>query len=436
MKLSKKLVILGAQWGDEGKGKIVDLLSADYEVVVRYQGGSNAGHTVMVNGQKFILHLLPTGILHTHTVGVIAQGMVVDLELLVEEIKDIESKGISVKDRLLISERAHLVLPYHKTLDALLEKKGKIGTTLRGIGPAYMLKHARKGIRVCDLWDKDRFYSLVKDNLELVEELCKKVYCESFEMKAEEVVEKTLENFEYIKHCVADASNYLLNTKKSILFEGAQGVLLDVDIGTYPYVTSSNSSALGLSAGTGLPPKFFSDAEFLGVSKAYATRVGEGPFPTELKDETGQLLRERGGEYGATTGRPRRCGWLDLVALRHAVNLNGLDGIVLTKLDVLDSFEEIKVCVAYKIEDKVVDTFPASVSLLEKAQPIYKSFEGWRKDTHGATSPEDLPEQALSYLRFIQEFTGVPVVMLSTSPERDKYIWLSYEERVGSSNIG
>jgi len=432
------LVILGAQWGDEGKGKIVDLLSSEYEVVVRYQGGSNAGHTVMVNGQKFILHLLPTGILHSHTIGVIAQGMVVDLELLVEEIKQIEGKGISVRDRLLISDRAHLVLPYHKTLDALLEKKGKIGTTLRGIGPAYMLKYARKGIRVCDLWDKDRFYSLVRDNLEFVEELCKKVYCEAFEMKVDEVVDRALENFEEIKHCVTDTSSYLLNTKKSILFEGAQGTLLDVDIGTYPYVTSSNSSALGLSAGTGLPPKFFSGAKFLGVSKAYTTRVGEGPFPTELKDEVGDLIREKGKEYGATTGRPRRCGWLDLVALKHAVKLNGLDGIVLTKLDVLDGFEEIKVCTAYKIGNETFENFPASLFLLEKAQPIYKSFEGWKESTYGITSAEDIPEKAMNYINFIERFVGVPVVMLSTSPERDKYIWLSevfHGKRVGSSNI-
>ena len=432
------LVILGAQWGDEGKGKIVDLLSAEYEVVVRYQGGSNAGHTVMVNGQKFILHLLPTGILHTHTIGVIAQGMVVDLELLVEEIKQIESKGISVRDRLLISDRAHLVLPYHKTLDALLEKRGKIGTTLRGIGPAYMLKYARKGIRVCDLWDKDRFYSLVKDNLEFVEELCKKVYCEDFQMKVDEVVDRALESFEEVKHCITDTSSYLLNTEKSILFEGAQGTLLDVDIGTYPYVTSSNSSALGLSAGTGLPPKFFSGAKFLGVSKAYTTRVGEGPFPTELKDEVGDLIREKGKEYGATTGRPRRCGWLDLVALKHAVDLNGLDGIVLTKLDVLDGFEEIKVCTAYGVEDKVFKNFPASLSLLEKAQPIYECFEGWKESTYGITNYKDIPEKAMSYINFIERFLGVPIVMLSTSPERDKYIWLlevTHERRVGSSDI-
>jgi adenylosuccinate synthase len=429
------LVILGAQWGDEGKGKVVALLSENYEVVVRYQGGSNAGHTVVINGEKFILHLLPTGILHPHTVGVIAQGMVVDLELLVKEIKDIESKGLRVRDRLFISDRAHLVLPYHKVLDSLLERKGKIGTTLRGIGPAYMLKYARKGIRVCDLWDKDRFYSLVKDNLEFVEELCKKVYCESFELKIEEVVERSLENFEEVKNCVIDTSQYLLEKQEGILFEGAQGTLLDVDIGTYPYVTSSNSSALGLSAGTGLPPKFFSNAKFYGVSKAYATRVGEGPFPTELKDSTGELLRERGGEYGSTTGRPRRCGWLDLVALKHAVRLNGLDGIILTKLDVLDAFEEIKVCVAYRLEDRVIENFPASLTLLERSKPVYKSFEGWKESTYGAVDRREIPKKAWDYINFIQEYMGVPVVMLSTSPEKDKYLWLK-EESYESANIG
>ncbi len=421
----KKLVVLGAQWGDEGKGKIVDLLSAEFDAVVRYQGGSNAGHTVVVKGQKFILHLLPTGILHEHTVGIVAQGMVVDLELLVKEMEELEKRGIKVYDRLYISDRAHIVAPYHKVLDSLLERKSKIGTTLRGIGPSYMFKYGRKGIRLCDLEDKDRLYRLIKENIEFVKDLCEKVYCEDHNLREEEVLESLVENYKRIKDRLIDTTLFLLNYKGRVLFEGAQGTLLDVDMGTYPYVTSSNASALGLSNGTGLPPKYFSDAVFYGVSKAYATRVGEGPFPTELRDSMGELLRERGGEYGATTGRPRRCGWLDLVALRHAVRVNGLDGIILTKLDVLDHLEEVKVCVEYEVEGSKTQDFPASVSKLEKAKPVYKSLKGWNQNTKGAKSLKDLPPQALEYIRFIEGYTGVPVVMLSTGPEREEYFWLS-----------
>ncbi|RMH02604.1 MAG: adenylosuccinate synthase [Aquificota bacterium] len=421
----KKLVVLGAQWGDEGKGKIVDLLSAEFDAVVRYQGGSNAGHTVVVKGQKFILHLLPTGILHEHTVGIVAQGMVVDLELLVKEMEELEKRGIKVYDRLYISDRAHIVAPYHKVLDSLFERKSKIGTTLRGIGPSYMFKYGRKGIRLCDLEDKDRLYRLIKENIEFVKDLCEKVYCEDHNLREEEVLESLVENYKRIKDRLIDTTLFLLNYKGRVLFEGAQGTLLDVDMGTYPYVTSSNASALGLSNGTGLPPKYFSDAVFYGVSKAYATRVGEGPFPTELRDSMGELLRERGGEYGATTGRPRRCGWLDLVALRHAVRVNGLDGIILTKLDVLDHLEEVKVCVEYEVEGSKTQDFPASVSKLEKAKPVYKSLKGWNQNTKGAKSLKGLPPQALEYIRFIEGYTGVPVVMLSTGPEREEYFWLS-----------
>lgn len=423
----KKLVVLGAQWGDEGKGKIVDLLSAEFDAVVRYQGGSNAGHTVVVNGQKFVLHLLPTGILHEHTVGVVAQGMVVDLELLVKEIEELEAKGIKVYDRLYISDRAHIVAPYHKVLDSLFEKKGKIGTTLRGIGPSYMFKYGRKGIRLCDFEDKDRVYKLIKDNIEFVKDLCEKVYCENHPLDAGSIFESLMESYKKVKDRIMDTTLFLLSYRGRVLFEGAQGTLLDVDMGTYPYVTSSNASALGLSNGTGLPPKYFSDAVFYGVSKAYATRVGEGPFPTELKDATGELLREKGGEYGATTGRPRRCGWLDLVALRHAVRVNGLDGIILTKLDVLDYLEEVKVCTAYEIDGLKTQDFPASVSRLERAKPVYQSLRGWNKSTKGATSLEELTPQAVNYIRFIEEYTGVPVVMLSTGPEREEYFWLRKE---------
>ncbi len=422
--MRKDLVILGAQWGDEGKGKIVDLLSSYYDVVVRYQGGSNAGHTVHVGGEKFVLHLLPTGILHPHTMGVIAQGMVVDLELLVKEIRELESKGISVRDRLFISDRAHVVLPYHKVLDALFERKDKIGTTLRGIGPTYMFKYARKGVRMCDLEDRGRLYNLIRENVEFVKDLCERVYCENHSLDVDTILEQTLDYYEEIKDRVGDTTIFLLESSKRVLFEGAQGTLLDVDMGTYPYVTSSNASALGLSNGTGLPPKFFAKSYFVGVSKAYTTRVGEGPFPTELQDEEGQRLRDIGKEYGATTGRPRRCGWLDLVALRHAVRVNGLDGIILTKLDVLDSFEKIKVCVAYECEGKLMEDFPSSLRALGKVKPVYKEFDGWLSNTMGVKDVSKLPSKAKDYIEFIENYLGVPVVMLSSGPRREEYAWL------------
>ncbi|ADC88705.1 adenylosuccinate synthetase [Thermocrinis albus DSM 14484] len=426
--MKKHLVILGAQWGDEGKGKIVDLLSEDYEVVVRYQGGSNAGHTVVVNDQKFVLHLIPTGMLHSHTLGVIAQGMVVDLELLVEEIRLLEERGVNVRDRLLISDRAHLVLPYHKLLDFLLDKKDRIGTTMRGIGPAYMFKYGRKGIRVADLEHEDRLYTKVKENVDFVKDLCEKVYCEKSQIDADEIYAKIVELYKEVRECVTDTTRFLLKTSKRILFEGAQGTLLDVDMGTYPYVTSSNSSALGLSNGTGLPPTYFSSAVIWGVAKAYITRVGEGPFPTELKGPVGDLLREKGGEYGATTGRPRRCGWLDLVALKHAVEVNHLDGIILTKLDVLDGMEEVQVCVAYQYRGKRIEDFPASVHLLEEVEPVYKPMKGWSGSTVGIKDITALPEEALEYVRFIENYTNTPVVMLSTGPRRDQYVWLIEKE--------
>ncbi len=422
--MKRHLVILGAQWGDEGKGKVVDLLSADFDMVVRYQGGSNAGHTVMVEGEKFVLHLLPTGILHQHTAGVVAQGMVVDLELLVKEMEELQQRGLKVWDRVFISDRAHLVLEYHKLLDSLFERKGKIGTTLRGIGPSYMFKYGRRGLRVCDLQDPDRTYKIIKENIEFVSDLCEKVYCENHKLDAGEIFERTMENYKKIRDRVADTTRLLLNFGGRVLFEGAQGTMLDIDMGTYPYVTSSNASALGLSNGTGLPPRYFSEANFWAVSKAYTTRVGEGPFPTELEGREGELLREKGGEYGATTGRPRRCGWLDLVALKHAVDVNGLDGLIITKLDVLDAFEEIRVCTAYEVDGELIDHFPASLSLLQKVKPVYKTFRGWQRDTRGAKSLSMMPSEALEYIDFIQEYLHVPVVMLSTGPKREEYFWI------------
>ncbi len=422
--MTRKLVILGAQWGDEGKGKIVDLLSQEYEVTVRYQGGSNAGHTVIYRGKKFILHLLPTGILHRHVTGIIAQGMVVDFEVLEQELQSLRSGGLSYDSRLLISDRAHLVMPYHKILDRLFERKSSIGTTLRGIGPAYMFKFGRKGIRLCDLYDEKRFSELVEENVSFVRDVCEKVFYEKSNLSAAEILENTLRRFERYKHLIVDTTKYLLNLEKSILFEGAQGTMLDIDMGTYPYVTSSNSSSLGLANGTGLSPKYFSDAYFLGIAKAYTTRVGGGPFPTELTGKEGDKLRDLGGEYGSTTGRPRRCGWLDLVALRYACRVNSMDGLAITKLDVLDSFDEIKVCVAYEYEGQRIESPPASSELLQRVRPVYETLKGWKRNTRGIKQPEDLPPEALSYIKFIEEFTGVPVVMLSTGPEREAFVWL------------
>jgi len=420
----RKLVVLGAQWGDEGKGKIVDLLSEGYDITVRYQGGSNAGHTVVVNGERFVLHLLPTGILHPHVVGVIAQGMVVDLEVLDKELRGLKERGIDYEGRLVISDRAHLVMPYHKLLDELFERKGGIGTTLRGIGPAYMFKFGRKGVRMCDLEDESRFRSLLEENISFVKDVCEKVFCENNDLDVEEIYEGTLRLYERYRNLVRDVSQYLLRSSGSVLFEGAQGAMLDVDMGTYPYVTSSNSSALGLSNGTGLPPKFFSDAYFVGVAKAYTTRVGGGPFPTELEGEEGERLRSLGGEYGSTTGRPRRCGWLDLVALRYAVETNGFDGLIITKLDVLDTFEEVKVCVAYEHAGEKMDHFPASIKVLQEVKPVYESLKGWRKSTKGIRDVSELPPEAKDYVRFVEDFVGVPVVMLSTGPRREEFAWL------------
>jgi len=422
--MPKKLVILGAQWGDEGKGKIVDLLSENFDVSVRYQGGSNAGHTVVINGVKYIMHLLPTGILHPHNIGVIAQGMVVDLKALKEEIEEIEAKGNKILHKLYISDRAHVVMPYHKLLDKLFEKKGGVGTTLRGIGPAYMFKFMRKGIRVADLFDQRVFEKKVEENIEFVKDVAEKVFGEKFEIDTRYIEEEVVKPFEFLKERIIDTAKFLRENSKSVIFEGAQGTLLDIDIGTYPFVTSSNSSALGLANGTGLSPKYFKDACIYGVAKAYLTRVGGGPFPTEIHGEEAQILRKKGGEYGATTGRPRRVGWLDLVALKHAVEVNALDGIILTKLDVLDGYSEIKVCIAYEYEGRIYKDFPASLEVLENCKPVYETLPGWSGSTKGLTDISKLPTNARKYLEFIENYIGVPIVMLSTGPQRHEYVFL------------
>ncbi|MBK3332793.1 adenylosuccinate synthase [Persephonella atlantica] len=428
--MGKSLVILGSQWGDEGKGKIVDLLSPDYDYVVRYQGGSNAGHTVIVGDKKYALHLIPSGILREGKKNLITNGVVIALEELIAEMEMVSDVAGDFEGRLFISDRAHIVFPYHKILDGLSEKskgKDKVGTTLKGIGPAYMAKYARTGIRVADLFDPPYFRSRLESAIGEAKDIAEKIYGESFDLSVDKVYDETLRLFEKVQNLVADTSLMLhkaLSRGERVLFEGAQGTMLDIDMGTYPYVTSSNASALGLCNGTGVSPKLIGQAEVYGVSKAYVTRVGAGPFPTELNDGIGQKLRDEGHEYGTTTGRPRRCGWLDLVALRFAARINGMDGLIITKLDVLDHFDEIKVAVAYEYEGEIIKDFPASLKVLENCRPVYKTLKGWDKSTSGLKDKSQLPDEVWEFIKTVEEETGVPVVMLSTGPERSEYIWL------------
>ncbi len=428
--MGKSLVILGSQWGDEGKGKIVDLLSPDYDYVVRYQGGSNAGHTVIVGDKKYALHLIPSGILREGKKNLITNGVVIALEELITEMEMVSDVAGDFEGRLFISDRAHLVFPYHKILDGLSEKskgKDKVGTTLKGIGPAYMAKYARTGIRVADLFDSSYFRSRLESAIGEAKDIAEKIYGESFNLSVDRVYDETLRLFEKVQNLVADTSLMLhraLSKGERVLFEGAQGTMLDIDMGTYPYVTSSNASALGLCNGTGVSPKLIGQTEVYGVSKAYVTRVGAGPFPTELNDSIGQKLRDEGHEYGTTTGRPRRCGWLDLVALRFAARINGMDGLIITKLDVLDHFDEIKVAVAYQYNGEIIKDFPASLKILENCRPVYKTLKGWDKSTSGLKDKSQLPDEVWEFIKTVEEETGVPVVMLSTGPERSEYIWL------------
>ncbi len=377
-------IIVGAQWGDEGKGKIVDLLSEQVDIVARYQGGANAGHTIVIDGEQYILHLVPSGILHENTICVIGNGVVIDPLALLEEIEFLKSKGISVDGRLWISHRAHLIMPYHQLLDQAKESKDadhKIGTTGRGIGPAYVDKVNRMGIRIVDLLDRDTLKNKLRTNIKEKNEILKKIY-EEKEIDVDEIINEYLEFDNKIDPYIKEVSTFLnesLKDGKQILLEGAQGTLLDIDFGTYPYVTSSNPTSGGACAGVGIGPTKIESV--LGVIKAYTTRVGMGPFPTEIGEEEDFDLRDLGGEYGATTGRPRRCGWFDAVIANFAVQVNGLDSFALTKLDVLDSLEEIKVCVAYKYEGKTITTFPSEMRILENCEPVYESFPGWQQPT-------------------------------------------------------
>jgi adenylosuccinate synthase len=415
------LAILGAQWGDEGKGKIVDLVTPHFSIVARYQGGHNAGHTVYVNGKKFVLRLIPSGILHPGVTCVIGNGVVVDPKALLSEVDELVAAGIDVDNRIVISDKAHLILPYHRDLDLLSEaRRGerKIGTTSRGIGPAYEDKIARRGIRVGDLADPAGLEHEVRANVDARNRLV-----QDTTMDAGEVLVDLAKHAARLKPWVRDVSLMLDGAMKkgeSILFEGAQGTLLDIDHGTYPYVTSSNASIGGVCTGLGVPPKAI--GAVLGVVKAYTTRVGEGPFPTELTGDMGTLLRDSGNEYGAVTGRPRRCGWYDAVAARYGVRINGLDALALTKLDVLDGLEKIDICTAYRCGGRTLNDFPSDLAQLAACTPVYESMPGWKAPTKGCRRYEDLPEAARKYIARLEEVSGVKAGIVSTGSERDDTI--------------
>ncbi|MGA1414402.1 MAG: adenylosuccinate synthase [Candidatus Kapaibacteriota bacterium] len=413
-------IVVGAQWGDEGKGKIVDLLSDSVDIVARYQGGANAGHTIVIEGKKFVLHLIPSGILQKDVQCVIGNGVVIDPVALMEEIAMLESFGISIKDRLFISHKAHLIMPYHKMLDKARESQSSaaIGTTGRGIGPAYIDKFSRSGIRIVDLLDRAVFEEKLRANIEEKNVVLKKIY-DHEEVDIESIISEYLDFDIKIDPYIKDTTlllNQAIADGKSILMEGAQGALLDVDHGTYPFVTSSNPTSGGACTGLGVPPTAIDSV--IGVVKAYTTRVGNGPFPTELHDEMGEELRKIGAEFGATTGRPRRCGWLDGVALRYSVMINGIDKIALTKLDVLDNVKSIGISTGYEVDGKMLRSFPANVQDLAKVKPHYEFHEGWNCSLAGIKNFDDLPQAAKNYISAIEEVAGAKVGIVSLSPDR------------------
>ncbi len=418
-------VVIGSQWGDEGKGKVVDLLSEEVDVVARYQGGANAGHTICWGEQTFVLHLVPSGIFHEGVSCVIGNGVVIDPVALMEEIRMIRELGYEVGGRLFISHNAHLIMPYHKKVEEARERArdaGAIGTTGRGIGPAYVDKFARTGIRVVDLLDRDVLRQKLKRAIEEKNVILQSIYgAEGLDV--EEIIEEYVEFDQQIDPYVTDTAAYLnaaLAQGRHVLAEGAQGSLLDVDFGTYPFVTSSHPTVGGACTGLGIPPTAVN--RVIGIVKAYCTRVGNGPFPTELDDATGRRLREVGHEFGATTGRPRRCGWLDLVALRYTAMINGFTELAITKLDVLTGLDRLEVCTRYRYDDKETARFPAEVQTLEKVEPRYETFSGWAEDITGVDRFDELPEAARRYLRFIAEFMGVGISMISTGPKRSQTI--------------
>jgi adenylosuccinate synthase len=420
----KSVVVVGAQWGDEGKGKVVDYLAGSFDYIARVAGGHNAGHTVIIGKEKYVLQLIPCGILRPKQHAVIGNGVVIDPAALVHEIETLANVGIDVAGRLHISNRAHLIFPYHRELEKAAENArgaNKIGTTSRGIGPAYEDKMARRGLRTCDLLDPALFREKAARVVAEKNRLAKGAYGADIDFSHE--VETTLQLGEKIRDYICDAAelvNDALNHGKSVLFEGAQGTMLDIDHGTYPYVTSSSATAGGAAAGVGVPPTRIKHV--LGISKAYTTRVGSGPFPTEMPDLDAQEVRERGNEFGAVTGRPRRCGWLDLALLRYAKMINGIDSLVVTKLDVFDTQREIQVCVGYKYKGNVIHEMPALSEEYEKVTPEYKTLPGWCQSTYGVKDASKLPKAALDYLHFISDFLQVEIGMISTGPERDATI--------------
>ena len=418
-------VVIGAQWGDEGKGKIVDLLSKESRYIVRFQGGANAGHTLKFDDKEVVLHLIPSGIFNGDGICIIGNGVVIDPIALLEEIDQVHSMGFSLENRFFISETAHVILPYHKILDQMKEKnKGAkaIGTTGRGIGPAYVSKVARIGIRMIDLLDTEVLHQKLIQNIEDINRALENIY-EEPTIDAQELINE-------LEGAIDKLSTYICNTThmlhearerdENILLEGAQGCLLDGDHGTYPYVTSSSPTSGGACTGSGIPPLAITQA--MGITKAYCTRVGNGPFPTELIEETGELLRKKGHEFGATTGRPRRCGWLDLVALKYACRINGLNELTLTKMDVMDGFDTIKVCTSYRIDEVETKVFPLGLKNLEKVEPVYTELKGWDQDISGITTWDELPSSAQEYIRFIEDYLGVPFKIISTGPKRNETI--------------
>ena len=424
-------VVLGAQWGDEGKGKMTDYLAEEAEVIVRFQGGNNAGHTVEVGDKQYKLHLIPSGILHDDKLNIIGNGVVVDPKALFTEIDYLEKEGVKVTpNKLIVSDRAHVIMPYHKILDNLKEKargKNDIGTTGKGIGPCYTDKFERCGIRICDLIDEEVFKEKLKENIEAKNKYIVNVL-DGEELNYDEILKEYLELAERLKPYVQDTSVRLydeIKEDKTVLFEGAQGMLLDIDYGTYPYVTSSNTTACGVASGSGIGPTMITNA--VGIAKAYTTRVGKGPFPTELDNEIGEWIREKGHEYGVTTGRSRRCGWLDTVILKTTVRVSGLTSLCVTKIDTLAGLDKLKICVGYKFDGKVIDYFPASLKDLEKCEPIYEEFEGWGEEVAEARNYNELPENAKKYLTRIEELTGTKISIVSVGPRRDQTIRVTKE---------
>jgi adenylosuccinate synthase len=419
-------VLVGSQWGDEGKGKIVDILSENFDIVTRYQGGANAGHTVAIGEKQYILHLIPSGILRKDVICVIGNGVVIDPTALLEEISLLEKNGVKVDGRLFISHNAHLIMPYHKLLDSINEKGSqKIGTTGRGIGPCYIDKYARKGIKIVDLLNKKILEQKIRENLAEKNRLLEKVY-DSKGLDVEEIIEQYLEFDKAIDKYIKDVPAFLneaISKGKSILLEGAQGALLDVDHGTYPYVTSSSPTSGGACTGTGIPPTKIDSV--IGIVKAYTTRVGNGPFPSELSDDDGEKLRKVGAEFGATTGRPRRCGWFDAALVKYSQMINGIDSVAITKLDVLSDFDEIKVCVGYKLNGKILKSFPTDVDRLSAVEPVYKTLPGWKTDISTCLAYKDLPQKTRDYLDFIAKEANIKVEIISVGPKRKQTFYVA-----------